>query len=980
MKHKKLIPLFALSVAAVPLAVVSSFRDNDHHRIIWQDSSLSYYNNNNYNINDYDFSTWMSEINDNKSFFDLSIPGSHDSGMWDGSGIAWAFGSRHARTQSLNIPNQLKAGIRAFDIRLDSEMWLRHGDTYSTLRFWDWMNQIVDFLKAHPREFVVARIKDEGFNVHDRGLAKHASELYEHQLNLHSSHIFNHWGRYKDDLDWRVKNLRGKLIIINNWHHKVNEMRRGGALYDDIITRTYSLQDQYQQRNTKTKARLVHEHMERSNSAPIRDKQLFVNFTSISSAGALGSDPSGFAGDMNWRVNDNVKNRPDLTKLGIVFMDFPGASLIQTIFKTNYYLKDEELALGYHKPLATNVSVDRISNSSNQVTINGNNLADLRIEIRYKGNTVQKVIVPGDVENSYTFNFTGGIFEVDDSYTFQFYKEYPASYFYSSKRYNQFEITQQAHDDAFYENVNALKSRIESLMETYNGKSNEVKDYLNNYFLNKIKSLTVSNATNKEKLNLLRGQFIQYQSVFNDIRTIITEFQTVNDELQRLADELNEFIKSDIRNEFNQFLNNLNQYLRTVLIDSVNIDQIRLNDIWDNIRSKKQIMSNIIIYLKSFKTVNVSQLLSELKSKATELGVDHDYINNVDEPTKLIILNASNQLMRSEETYTEPHLNSFKQKLEREKNKYQKTLTKIRTIKTKLNTLQLTPQEVSLFVSRINNIVREENSNPEALTNDLQEYQNLITEGIALINADEEFQSDNYFDNITDLKTSYLDKIGNLKTYISLRTTEPVDKLTYSDIIPEIKKIKEQIKEKTRVQKEFVNKINALEKIFPRQKEYFNNLVKSDDNVGTQIFDNAEALNERDYVGKFALLTDLNEAQHNRYIDEIGEIVDYEEIETIYNKYIILNRKMTELKELINDLSDYDSLDSFGSLTQEEQRAFISIYDAARETFEGDSEMPAVINAIENLEKYFYLKYAELNNKINTLRQQINSDKKLYIF
>ncbi|SYV96784.1 Uncharacterised protein, partial [Mycoplasmopsis edwardii] len=35
MKHKKLIPLFALSVAAVPLAVVSSFRDNDHHRIIW---------------------------------------------------------------------------------------------------------------------------------------------------------------------------------------------------------------------------------------------------------------------------------------------------------------------------------------------------------------------------------------------------------------------------------------------------------------------------------------------------------------------------------------------------------------------------------------------------------------------------------------------------------------------------------------------------------------------------------------------------------------------------------------------------------------------------------------------------------------------------------------------------------------------------------------------------------------------------------
>jgi 1-phosphatidylinositol phosphodiesterase len=57
------------------------------------------------------FSSWMGDIPDNVLVTALSIPGTHDSGCIDGPmGLA--------KTQNLDLAEQLDSGIRFLDIRL----------------------------------------------------------------------------------------------------------------------------------------------------------------------------------------------------------------------------------------------------------------------------------------------------------------------------------------------------------------------------------------------------------------------------------------------------------------------------------------------------------------------------------------------------------------------------------------------------------------------------------------------------------------------------------------------------------------------------------------------------------------------------------------------------------------------------------------------------------------------------------------------
>ena len=74
---------------------------------------------------------WMSGISGELYLHQINIPGSHDSGMRDsvvrfesglGSGL-----TKWATTQSLGIDEQLRAGVRLFDLRL-TELYPINGD------------------------------------------------------------------------------------------------------------------------------------------------------------------------------------------------------------------------------------------------------------------------------------------------------------------------------------------------------------------------------------------------------------------------------------------------------------------------------------------------------------------------------------------------------------------------------------------------------------------------------------------------------------------------------------------------------------------------------------------------------------------------------------------------------------------------------------------------------------------------------------
>ncbi|GMK59048.1 hypothetical protein CspeluHIS016_0700630 [Cutaneotrichosporon spelunceum] len=99
---------------------------------------------------------WMAALPDDRALADVCIPGTHESASLNGGFIS--------ECQTVDIKQQLEDGIRFFDIRLklvDGELKTYHGiqPQYSTLQ--QQVTWIEDFLRAHPREVVVASIKQE---------------------------------------------------------------------------------------------------------------------------------------------------------------------------------------------------------------------------------------------------------------------------------------------------------------------------------------------------------------------------------------------------------------------------------------------------------------------------------------------------------------------------------------------------------------------------------------------------------------------------------------------------------------------------------------------------------------------------------------------------------------------------------------------------------------------------------------------------
>jgi hypothetical protein len=84
----------------------------------------------------------------------LSIPGTHDSGTYS---CSWTQFCDISQCQSWDISNQLNAAIRFLDIRVnarDGYLAVGHG-SFQFVTLTDFLNQISNFLKKNPREFVI---------------------------------------------------------------------------------------------------------------------------------------------------------------------------------------------------------------------------------------------------------------------------------------------------------------------------------------------------------------------------------------------------------------------------------------------------------------------------------------------------------------------------------------------------------------------------------------------------------------------------------------------------------------------------------------------------------------------------------------------------------------------------------------------------------------------------------------------------------
>ncbi|BEI82049.1 hypothetical protein CcaverHIS002_0212090 [Cutaneotrichosporon cavernicola] len=99
---------------------------------------------------------WMAVLPDGRALADLCIPGTHESAALSGGFIS--------ECQSVDIKQQLVDGVRFFDIRLklvNGELKIYHGVQPQNSTLQQQVTWIEEFLRQHPRETVIASIKQE---------------------------------------------------------------------------------------------------------------------------------------------------------------------------------------------------------------------------------------------------------------------------------------------------------------------------------------------------------------------------------------------------------------------------------------------------------------------------------------------------------------------------------------------------------------------------------------------------------------------------------------------------------------------------------------------------------------------------------------------------------------------------------------------------------------------------------------------------
>lgn len=302
---------------------------------------------------------WMITIPDSRRLSEISLPGTHDTMAYDSS---LPFGNI-ARTQTMNLEQQLNSGIRYLDIRLahkETYFQLHHGVVDLGYNFDYVLQTVISFLNRYPTETVIMRIKQEHTSENDRKML----ELFTKYYDKYKDSL---WDRENSENPYNPKlfELRGKILILSDVY----------SIYQGINYREVLKQDEYHLGSNwdlYRKWEVVKDQIERSDKE--EPGRIMMNYLSASGGAypyfvASGHiDPSTYANRLstgltepgfknyyldfprtgwfgvfatisfegtNTLTADYLKSRC-IKRPGIVVADFPGERLIDEIIQCNY--------------------------------------------------------------------------------------------------------------------------------------------------------------------------------------------------------------------------------------------------------------------------------------------------------------------------------------------------------------------------------------------------------------------------------------------------------------------------------------------------------------------------------------------------------------------------------------------------------------------------------------------------------------------
>ena len=270
---------------------------------------------------------WMASLPGEKRISELSIPGTHDAGAlyepWGGT----------TRCQSRTIPEQLADGVRFLDIRcrdVHGKFQIYHGSVDQKLSFELVLTYCFEFLKGHPKEFIIMSVKEEGSAVGD-------TQPFEKLFDAYVADNRDRW--LLSDSFPSVEEARGHVVLFRRF--SAAALPKGIAAdprdWKDStnfwIHGTIRVQDEYVVTKGNEAAKWSSIQRLYQEMAEAEAKVLFVNFSSGYEPRVLPNIPA-VSDYINPRLADYFKSAAS-RRHGITVMDFETAERCALIFHTN---------------------------------------------------------------------------------------------------------------------------------------------------------------------------------------------------------------------------------------------------------------------------------------------------------------------------------------------------------------------------------------------------------------------------------------------------------------------------------------------------------------------------------------------------------------------------------------------------------------------------------------------------------------------
>jgi len=267
---------------------------------------------------------WMSKISDSKLISALSIPGTHESATYKVKPKNKIIGTPfigQAKCHAMDIPTQLDAGIRFFDIRVANNGDIIHGKGQTQFKteytFDNILNLFTSFLKDHSSETIIMKIKNE------EGKGKRNDDfiaMFESKITGDVKKLM----KYNTDIP-TMGEIRGHIWLFDDF-----EYSKGFPTSHSKIIKQNDWKAGWIKPG-KVKAEKVKQHFEAAEGKQ-DSGNLYINNLSANAAakGNLFVTPEDLASEVNSVTLEHK------SFLGIVACDFPSQKLIDHVIAQNF--------------------------------------------------------------------------------------------------------------------------------------------------------------------------------------------------------------------------------------------------------------------------------------------------------------------------------------------------------------------------------------------------------------------------------------------------------------------------------------------------------------------------------------------------------------------------------------------------------------------------------------------------------------------